>query len=192
VPGDDLSNVPRRDYFKGLSANQYPSHVRRVYLQYRRNRLLNQHPGQQVDRYSCIRKGLSDRAIRSALDDLALGFELRRSVNGDEALEFLRQSGNLSDALTPSLILLDMNLPRIGGPQVLAAIQADKSIRDIPVVIFSSSRLEADRAKCLALGARQFSTKPDNYAAFVNAIGFACDYVSPEQSPDVRSTPAGA
>jgi CheY-like chemotaxis protein len=84
--------------------------------------------------------------IPSALDDLALGFELRRSVNGDEALEFLRQSGNFCDALRPSLILLDMNLPRIGGPQVLAAIQADESIRDIPVVIFSSSRLEADRA----------------------------------------------
>src|SRR6476661_9555680 len=130
--------------------------------------------------------------IRSALGDLGSEFELRRFVYGEEALDFLRQSGNFSDALRPSLVLLDMNLPRISGPQVLAAIQADESIRDIPVVIFSSSRLEADRARCLALGARQFITKPDNYAAFVNAIRFACDYASPEPSPEERSTSAGA
>ena len=94
--------------------------------------------------------------IRAALDDLASEFELQRSVNGEDALDVLKQSGNFSNALKPSLILLDMNLPRISGPEVLAEIQADRSIRDIPVVMFSASRLDSDRARFLALGARQF------------------------------------
>jgi CheY-like chemotaxis protein len=116
--------------------------------------------------------------IRSALDDLASEFQLEHSVDGEDALNFLKQRGNFSNALKPSLILLDINLPRVSGPELLAVIQSDKLLWDIPVVMFSTSRLDSDRARCLALGARQFITKPDDYSAFVNAIKCACDYAS--------------
>ncbi len=114
--------------------------------------------------------------IRSALQDLGLELELQRVENGEDALAFLKRRGDFINAPKPSLILLNMNLPRIGGPEVLAAMRIDESLRDIPVVVFSSSQLDADRAKCLALGAKQFITKPSNYDEFVNAIRCACDY----------------
>lgn len=129
--------------------------------------------------------------IRSALDDLGSEFELQRSKNGEDALTFLKQRRSFSNALKPRLILLDMNLPRVSGPELLAEIQSDESIRDIPVVMFSTSRLDSDRARCLVLGARQFITKPDNYHEFVNAVKFACDYAEPElrseKQQDVKS-----
>lgn len=114
--------------------------------------------------------------IGKAFREVGARLELERVENGEEALEFLRHSGRFSNARRPSLILLNINLPRISGPEVLAAIHEDESLRDIPVVMFSSSHLDADRAKCLALGARQFITKPNSYREFVNAIRSACDY----------------
>src|SRR6476646_10266805 len=101
--------------------------------------------------------------IRTAFRELGSRLELERVENGEDALEFLRQSGTFSNASRPSLILMNINLPGINGPEVLAVIQADESLRDIPVVMCSSSRLDGDRAKCLALGAKQFITKPNSY-----------------------------
>lgn len=114
--------------------------------------------------------------ICSSLRELGSRLAVERVENGEDALEFLRHSGAVSDASRPSLILLDLNLPRISGPEVLAAISGDERLRDIPVVIFSSSCADADRVKCLALGARQFITKPNNYREFVNAIRLACGH----------------
>ncbi len=114
--------------------------------------------------------------ICSAFRELRLELVVERVENGEDALEFLRQSGRFSNAGRPSLILLNINLPGMSGPEVLSVIQAEESLRDLPVVMFSSSRLDADRAKCLALGAKQFITKPNSYREFVNAIRCACDY----------------
>jgi CheY-like chemotaxis protein len=114
--------------------------------------------------------------IRTAFRDLGSEVELERVVNGEDALEFLKRNGKFVNAPKPSLILLNMNLPRIGGPEVLAEMRADEALRDIPVVVFSSSQLDADRVRCLALGARQFISKPNTYNEFLQAIECACKY----------------
>jgi CheY-like chemotaxis protein len=114
--------------------------------------------------------------IRTAFRHLGIGMELQRVENGEEALNFLKRVGRFSNAPKPRLILLNMNLPRMNGLEVLSAMQADQELRDIPAVVFSSSSLDADKAKCLALGARQFITKPNNYDEFVDAIRCACDF----------------
>lgn len=75
-----------------------------------------------------------------------------------------------------------MNLPKLTGPEVLARMQRSDVLRDIPVVVFSSSKVEADRTMCLALGARDFITKPSNYEAFKRAIRDAFGYA--EATPD--------
>jgi two-component system response regulator len=114
--------------------------------------------------------------ISSAFQDLGSRFELHRVENGDAALEFLNRTGAYSSAPRPSLILLDMNLPRLTGPEVLARLQSSDMLRDIPVVVFSSSKVEADRTRCLALGAKDFITKPGNYELFKHAIQHALGY----------------
>jgi CheY-like chemotaxis protein len=116
--------------------------------------------------------------IRHAFRDIGSELELERTLDGKDALDFLNRSGRYKDAPKPSLILLDMNLPRMTGPELLAAMQANESFRDIPVVVFSSSKLDADRAKCLALGASEFIVKPNTYDEFVTAVKSACAFAS--------------
>ena len=120
--------------------------------------------------------------ISSAFRDLGPGLELHRVEDGDAALEFLNRQGAHPDAPRPSLVLLDMNLPKLTGPEVLARIQGSDVLRDIPVVVFSSSKAQGDRTRCLALGAKDFITKPSNYEAFKRAIGQAFGYA--EVTPD--------
>jgi CheY-like chemotaxis protein len=112
--------------------------------------------------------------IRQVFEEIGSGLELQCVLDGKYALDFLKQSGDYKDAPRPNLILLDMNLPRMSGPDLLTEMQADDFLRGIPVVVFSSSKLDADCAKCLALGARQFITKPSTYDEFVSAIKSAC------------------
>lgn len=120
--------------------------------------------------------------ISSAFHDLGPEVELHRVENGDAALEFLNRNGIYVNAPRPSLVLLDMNLPKQTGPEILARMERSDVLRNIPVVVFSSSRVETDRAKCLALGAKDFITKPNNYEAFKHAIGHAFGYA--EVTPD--------
>jgi CheY-like chemotaxis protein len=64
----------------------------------------------------------------------------------------------------------------MSGLELLAEMRAHSLLQDVPVVVFSSSRLDADRAKCLALGAREFIAKPSDYDEFVQAIRSACSF----------------
>src|SRR4051794_23419206 len=114
--------------------------------------------------------------IRQAFREIGLELGLERVVDGRDALDFLNQTGRYKDAPKPSLILLNMNLPRMNGLELLAHMRAHKFLQDIPVVVFSSSKLDADRAKCLALGAREFIAKPSDYDEFVQAIRSACRF----------------
>jgi len=120
--------------------------------------------------------------ISSAFRDLDPDLELHRVEDGDAALKFLNREGAYADAPRPSLILLDMNLPKLTGPEVLTRMQRSHGLRDIPVVVFSSSKMEADRTTCLTLGAKDFITKPGNYGAFKSAIRHAFGYA--ETTPD--------
>ena len=114
--------------------------------------------------------------ISHAFRDIGSGLELASTVDGQEALDFLNRTGRYKDVPKPSLILLDINLPRMSGPELLAAMQTNQLLRNIPVVVFSSSTLEGDRAKCLALGASAFIVKPGSYDEFMKAVRSACRF----------------
>ena len=102
--------------------------------------------------------------------------------NGPDALAFLRRQGNHSDAPTPDLILLDLNLPKQPGHEVLANIKSDSSLRVIPVVVLTSSAAESDIRRSYELAANGYVTKPadlDEFLRFVRAIdSFWCDVVT--------------
>jgi CheY-like chemotaxis protein len=90
--------------------------------------------------------------------------------DGVEALEFLRREGEFEDSPRPGLILLDLNLPRMNGHEVLAAIKEDADLRRIPVVVLTTSGADEDVLRSYELHANAYVTKPVGFDAFVTAI----------------------
>ena len=90
--------------------------------------------------------------------------------DGVEALEFLRREGEYKDAPRPDLILLDLNLPRKDGREVLAEIKEDEVLRRIPVVVLTTSRDEADVLKMYDLHANCYVTKPLDLGDFIEVV----------------------
>jgi chemotaxis family two-component system response regulator Rcp1 len=116
--------------------------------------------------------------LQTALRDLDDGqIELVRARNGEEALARLQGAAPFVNAARPDLILLDLNLPRKGGLELLEDLCGDANLASIPVVIFSSSSLQADRARSLELGARDYILKPLTFPAFVDAVRAACRWL---------------
>jgi CheY-like chemotaxis protein len=94
-------------------------------------------------------------------------------VDGVEAMAYLRREGSYAEAVRPDLILLDLNLPKKDGRQVLEEIKADEKLRRIPVVVLTTSSAEADVLRSYDLHANCYITKPvnlDQFSAVVRAI----------------------
>lgn len=91
-------------------------------------------------------------------------------LDGVEAIAFLRRGGKYADALSPHLIVLDLNMPRKDGRAVLAEIKADPVLRKAPVVVFTTSLAPKDIAQSYALGANCYVGKPGNLSEFVAAV----------------------
>jgi two-component system, chemotaxis family, response regulator Rcp1 len=87
-----------------------------------------------------------------------------------EALSFLRKEGIYADALQPELILLDLNLPKKDGREVLAEIKADPNLRRIPVVVLTTSSSEEDILKIYDLHANCYITKPVDLEQFMGVV----------------------
>ena len=104
---------------------------------------------------------------REALADAKMANELYVVSNGEEALAFLNQEGEYADAPRPGLILLDLNLPRVDGREVLAQIKADDILRRIPVVVLTTSEAEEDILRSYDLHANANVTKPVDFERFV-------------------------
>ncbi|AXB43708.1 response regulator [Amycolatopsis albispora] len=90
--------------------------------------------------------------------------------DGVEALEFLRRDGAYPDAPRPGLILLDLNLPKKDGREVLAEIKAEPELRSIPVVVLTTSEAEEDILRSYDLHANAYVTKPVDFERFVEVV----------------------
>ena len=110
------------------------------------------------------------RLTMEVLKDSKVCNKLHTACDGVEALEFLRKEGKYANAPTPDLILLDLNMPRKDGRQVLAEMKADAALRRIPVLILTTSTSESDIEKTLDLHANCYITKPVDLDQFTNVI----------------------
>lgn len=93
--------------------------------------------------------------------------------DGEQALQYLRQVGPYAGSVRPDLVLLDLNLPKVDGREVLAAVKADPDLRPIPVVVLTTSAADADILKAYGLGGNCYITKPvgfDEFRRIVRAI----------------------
>jgi CheY-like chemotaxis protein len=107
---------------------------------------------------------------REAFDDHKLKNVLHVVDNGVDALAFLRKEGEFTDAPTPDLILLDLNLPRMDGREVLAAIKSDDELMSIPVVVLTTSEAEEDVLRSYRLHANAYVTKPVDFERFLEVV----------------------
>jgi len=107
---------------------------------------------------------------RDSFEDCHLGLNLHVASDGEEALSFLHRAGEFAGVPRPALILLDLNLPRRGGLEVLAELKADDDLRAIPVVVLTTSQAEADIARSYELHANAYVIKPIDAAKFADAI----------------------
>lgn len=107
---------------------------------------------------------------RQALKRGKLLNELHIVEDGEAALDFLYQRNQFNDAMRPDLILLDLNLPKISGRDVLKQVKEDKDLASIPIVVLSSSEDAADIKESYSLNANSFVTKPVRVDDFVNVV----------------------
>lgn len=103
-----------------------------------------------------------DRSLlKDTFNDLGYGDCLHFEENGEKAIEYL---GNCADqSCLPSLIILDLNMPRLNGRQTLQLIKSKPTLKDIAVIIYSTSLNPKERDECLALGAHSYVVKPISY-----------------------------
>jgi len=108
---------------------------------------------------------------RRSLENDKLLVEVHEVHDGEQCLAFLRGEAPYAGMPRPELILLDLNMPRMGGLEVLEALRADEELRTIPVVVLTTSTSERDILKSYNLNANCFISKPVNLKEFQRVIG---------------------
>jgi CheY-like chemotaxis protein len=107
---------------------------------------------------------------REAFEHHKIQNKLHVVTDGEQALQFLHQTGEYASAPRPGLVLLDLNLPRRSGHEVLAELKEDPELRVIPVVILTTSQAEEDILRSYSLHANAYVSKPVDFERFMDVI----------------------
>ena len=122
----------------------------------------------------CADDDADDRLMtRDAFDELGLGHDLTFVEDGVELLDLLKRRGRFAGGVRPprpSMILLDLNMPRMDGREALQAIKADPELRQIPVVVMTTSVAEADVCASYDIGANSYIVKPVTFHGLVELL----------------------
>lgn len=113
---------------------------------------------------------------REVLANSKRHFHVNVMTDGEEAISFLRREGGHATAPTPDLVVLDLNLPRRDGRQVLSDIKSDPALAKIPVVIFTTSQAQSDISRSYDLGANCYLRKPGNLQDFIAVVQSMADF----------------
>lgn len=110
------------------------------------------------------------KLTQQALEDGKIANNLRVARDGEEALAYLNREGQFAEASRPDLVLLDLNLPKMNGWEVLKAVKANPDLRRLPVVILSTSGMEEDVLRSYDLHANCYVTKPVDLDQFIKIV----------------------
>ncbi len=116
------------------------------------------------------------KLTRESLKQSKLFVNFRTVADGKEGIEYLRKQGRYAGEKTPDLILLDLNMPKMNGRQVLHEIKNDKNLKSIPVVILTTSQAEEDIAKSYSEGANCYIAKPVDFDLFEKVVQKIYDF----------------
>jgi chemotaxis family two-component system response regulator Rcp1 len=117
------------------------------------------------------------RMIREALTVSKIPHALYVVEDGESALDFVRRTGKYAAAPDTDVILLDLNIPKLHGHEVLEQLRGDRPIRRVPIVVLTGSRLEKDMARSFALHADEHIIKPTRLYEYVGELAFALGMV---------------
>ncbi|HSV99088.1 MAG TPA: response regulator [Sedimentisphaerales bacterium] len=123
--------------------------------------------------------------VRRAFRDLKLNNPLSYATNGEEALAYLRNPANA----TPCVILLDLNMPRMNGVELMKTVKADPALKKIPIVVLTTSRDDRDIVESYKLSAAGYIVKPVDYKKFVEAIKTIDVYWTISELPQEQEEP---
>jgi two-component system, chemotaxis family, response regulator Rcp1 len=110
------------------------------------------------------------RLTQKVLTDARIANDLHVVKDGVDALAFVRREGQYADAAAPDLILLDLNLPRMDGREVLRAIKSDPNLHNIPVIVLTTSRQERDVLESYEMHANSYIAKPIDLGEFIDVV----------------------
>lgn len=127
-------------------------------------------PGEPIDVLLVEDDPGDELMTREAFEDNKIGNTLHVVRDGEEALDFLYRRGAHEGAPRPDLVLLDLNLPKYDGRQVLEKIKSDADLTDIPVVVLTTSAAEEDILRSYKLHANAYVTKPVDLDQFIRAV----------------------
>ena len=118
--------------------------------------------------------------VKRALKDIKVTNGLIHTVNGEEALEYLRSE----DSKKPCIVLLDLNMPKMNGVELLKIVKADEELKKIPVVVLTTSKDEQDVVESFKLSVAGYIVKPADYKKFVEAVRTIELYWTLSELPD--------
>lgn len=131
------------------------------------------------------------KLVIRCLDQHRIGNSVDRVADGEQALTYLRKQGEYAKARRPDVILLDLNLPKVDGLEVLKTIKADESLSLIPVVMLTTSQQESDRLKAYKLNVNSYVVKPVDFEKFLQMVSDCSFYWGvwnqPAQSPETSA-----
>ncbi len=123
-----------------------------------------------------------------ALKEANVSNSIHVVTDGEEALQYLQKQGRFNNAVTPDLILLDINLPKIDGKEVLAEIKNDADLKVIPVVILTTSSSEKDILESYQHHANCYITKPVDFKNFTHVVNMITNFwISIVQLPNLKN-----
>lgn len=126
---------------------------------------------ERITQILLIEDNLGDiRLIQEVLKDSPYKHELNIVTDGEQAIQYLRREGKFRESVTPNLILLDLNLPKKDGREVLSEIKNSEILKVVPVVVFSSSEAEKDIQRTYELFANAYVVKPFDFNKFSQVI----------------------
>jgi CheY-like chemotaxis protein len=114
--------------------------------------------------------------LQEAFSATGVPVDLRLVESGRDLLDYLRRREPWTKALSPDLILLDLNMPGIDGREALAKIKGHPELKHLPVVVLTASRAEQDIADAYALGANTYVPKPDSFDKLVSTVRALCEF----------------
>lgn len=136
---------------------------------------------QQTSRILMVDDDVEDQQIiKDTFTDLGYGMSIHFESTGDSAISYLRHCHDKGDC--PCLVVLDLNMPRMNGRQVLNFLKGDVNFKNIPVIIYSTSLNPLERDQCMALGAHSYVIKPITYAQSIETAKMFYSFCSGSES----------